>query len=59
MSTFLQPLWIVVFFNASIVLFGLPLFLFPQENIPHEEDRVGVVRMNDFQAVRTLWPPVP
>lgn len=34
-------------------------FFFSQENVPHEEECVGVVRMNDFQAVRTLWPHVP
>lgn len=44
------------------VLFYLDylFFLFvSEENIPHEEECVGVVRMNDFQAVRTLQPPVP
>lgn len=42
------------------VLFGLSLSFFfsPQESIPHEEECVGVVRMNDFQAVRMLRPHV-
>lgn len=45
-----------VFLMQESVLFGLSLlfltFFFLQESIPHEEECVGVVRMNDFQAVR-------
>lgn len=49
-----------VFLMQESVIFGLSLFFFPpQESIPHEEECVGVVRMNDFQAVKTLWPHVP
>lgn len=48
-----------VFLMQESVLFGLSLFFLPQESVPHEEECVGVVRMNDFQAVKTLWPHVP
>lgn len=57
----ITPVNSYVFLMQESVLFGLSLSLslFPQESAPHEEERVGVVRMNDFQAVRMLWPRVP
>lgn len=59
----ITPVNSYVFLMQESVLFGLSLSLslslFPQESAPHEEGCVGVVRMNDFQAVRILWPRVP